>query len=745
MAAAEMFRALIAAAVLLIASLAHAQTPVPGVSQPSTPPPQVSAQDLQSLLNTLENDKAREEITAKLRAMLAAQKQVDQNEEQSFGANLIASLSQRIEQASGEAMEAATITVTLADLATWAEHQVTDPALRASWVDFLWKLAVVIAMGTAAAWATRRALTPSMRSIAERSPPAMLVRAGFLLSYSVLDLLPVAAFTAVSYGGLLLIEPRHTTRVVALMLIGATLVVGIVLALGRAILCPNASRMRIPRLRDESAEYAYIWLTRITVLAAYGHMAADAARVLGLDRAGYGLLLKVLGLAVVAMLIIVVLQNRTAIAGVVRGPENSSRGFSTVRDRLADVWHVLAIVYIAASYLVWALQIEGGFLFLVRASALTVLIVVVARIIDAALRRLVERGFAISREIRERFPNLESRANRYLTVLEHSLRAVVYTVMVLALLRAWGLHSFAWAETDAGRRAIASAITVAGVIVASIIVWEVVAALIERSLTTQGAVNARAAVRTRTLLPLLRTSLKIALIVTVGLLVLSTIGIDITPLLAGAGVVGLAIGFGSQTLVKDVITGWFILMEDQIAVGDVVKIGSHGGLVEAITIRTIRLRDFNGTVYIVPFSEAKIVENLAKEYAYYVLDVAMTYEEDLGRVVAALKEIGDGMMQDPNFKDLIMAPLEIFGIDKFDASNIIVKARIKTLPIRQWDVGREFNNRMKKRFDELGIEFPYPVQKSVQMPARQRAAAKDEDGTPPSSDAAVDRGGTSSR
>lgn len=723
-----MIRLLLAAALLLIGGGALAQAP-----EPAAPPPQAATvQDLQSLLDVLEDEKARNELAARLRALLAAQKAAEPKEQQSFGANVISSLSQRIEQASGEAMEAATVTLSISEMTDWLEQQLVDPTNRARWIDFLWKTAVTVLAGVLAWWATRRALRSSMRSIAERSPQETFAKFGFLLTYVILDFLPIAAFTAASYGVLFLIEPRHTTRVIALMLIGATAAVGVVLALGRAVLCPHTPQLRLYPLRDETASYAYIWLARLTIVAVYGHMAADAGHLLFLDRAGYGLFLKILGLALVAMLVILVLQNRTAGAQMIRGREPSNAGFGVVRNRLADVWHVLAIVYVVGSYGVWALQIEGGFLYLLRATGLTILVVLVAYAIDAGLKRLIARGFAISRELRERFPNLEPRANRYLAVLQRSLRVFVYAVMALALLRVWGIHSFAWAQTPAGRRVIAAALIIVVALVVSIIVWELTTALIERSLSSRGTVSARANLRTRTLLPLLRTTLKIALIVIVGLLVLSTVGIDITPLLAGAGVVGLAIGFGSQTLVKDVITGWFILMEDQIAVGDVVKVGDYGGLVEAVSIRTIRLRDFDGTVNIVPFSEAKVVQNLTKEFSYYVFDVGISYEEDPGKVIAALKEIGDGMMQDPKFKDLIISPLEIFGIDKFGDWQVIIKARIKTLPIRQWDVGREFNNRMRRRFEEVGIEFPYPTRKNLQIAVKPEDAKK-----PPAVEAVV--------
>ena len=192
------------------------------------------------------------------------------------------------------------------------------------------------------------------------------------------------------------------------------------------------------------------------------------------------------------------------------------------------------------------------------------------------------------------------------------------------------------------------------------------------------------------------------------LVTLSELGLNIAPLLAGAGVFGLAIGFGAQTLVKDIITGMFILMEDQLATGDVVKVGSHRGIVEGLTLRTIRLRDIAGTVHVVPFSEVTTVENLTKDYSRYVFEVGVAYREDTDQVVGALQQVGAELLADPAYKSLIIDPLEVLGVDRFGDNAVIIKARITTQPIKQWRVGREFNRRMKKRFDELGIELPFP-------------------------------------
>ena len=189
----------------------------------------------------------------------------------------------------------------------------------------------------------------------------------------------------------------------------------------------------------------------------------------------------------------------------------------------------------------------------------------------------------------------------------------------------------------------------------------------------------------------------------VALTSLSQIGVNIGPILAGAGVVGLAIGFGAQTLVKDVITGIFILAEDTVAVGDVVDLGGHVGVVEAMTLRSIRLRDHTGAVHTIPFSAVSTVMNMTRDFGYAVFDIGIAYSEDLDRVIDLLRKLGDEMRQDEAFARDIREPIEVMGITRFVDNAVIIRVRLKTAPGRQWDVEREFNRRLKRLFEEHGI------------------------------------------
>jgi len=214
--------------------------------------------------------------------------------------------------------------------------------------------------------------------------------------------------------------------------------------------------------------------------------------------------------------------------------------------------------------------------------------------------------------------------------------------------------------------------------------------------------------RTQTLGSIVRYVLVIAIIIVAAMTLLKGLGVEIAPILAAAGIVGLAVGFGAQSLVKDVISGFFILLEDQIRVGDVVEIAGKGGLVEKINLKTTILRDLAGNVHYVPNGHIDVVTNMTKDFSRYVFDIGVAYREDVDEVIEVIKEVDEELRSDPDYKDEILGPIEILGLDQFANSAVIVKARTTTMPIKQWRVGREFNRRLKKKFDERKIEIPFP-------------------------------------
>jgi len=214
--------------------------------------------------------------------------------------------------------------------------------------------------------------------------------------------------------------------------------------------------------------------------------------------------------------------------------------------------------------------------------------------------------------------------------------------------------------------------------------------------------------RAHTLGEVVRYVMVFAISAVAAMTILREIGINIGPVLAAAGIVGLAVGFGAQSLVKDVISGFFILMEDQIRVGDVVEIAGKGGLVEKVNLKTTVLRDMAGNVHYIPNGQISVVTNMTKEYSRYVFDIGVAYRENVDEVIEIIREVDTGLRNDPDFKNDILEPIEILGLDRFADSAVIIKARTTTLPIQQWRIGREFNRRIKKAFDERNIEIPFP-------------------------------------
>ena len=202
-------------------------------------------------------------------------------------------------------------------------------------------------------------------------------------------------------------------------------------------------------------------------------------------------------------------------------------------------------------------------------------------------------------------------------------------------------------------------------------------------------------------------------------MILNAFGSNIAPVLTGAGIVGLAVGFGAQTLVRDIISGFFLILEDQVRVGDVAAINGRAGLVEAINLRTIVLRDGEGTVHVFPNGAINTLANRSKDFSYYVIDLGISYREDPDRVAAVLREIGAELQADPAYGPLILEPLEILGVDAFGDWSVVLKMRIKTVPLKQWEVGREFRKRIRQAFDEDGHRDPVP--RARRRPSRRRS------------------------
>ncbi|TVR04458.1 MAG: mechanosensitive ion channel family protein [Spirochaetaceae bacterium] len=262
---------------------------------------------------------------------------------------------------------------------------------------------------------------------------------------------------------------------------------------------------------------------------------------------------------------------------------------------------------------------------------------------------------------------------------------------------------------EVGSWAITSGLQIVVVIIAMTIATRVMHVAINKTIGRAAAGgDPERAKRTETLKSTINSLVNIVLFSVALVIILGQLGIAIGPILAAAGVLGLAVGFGAQSLVRDVINGFFILLDDEIRVGDVVQIAGKGGLVEKVTLRLVVLRDLAGNVHFVRNGSIDVVTNMTKDYSRYVFDIGVAYREDVDEVIAVIRAVDEELRGDPAFGESILEPIEILGLDEFADSAIIIKARTKTKPIKQWEIGREFNRRLKRAFDQRGIEIPFP-------------------------------------
>lgn len=290
--------------------------------------------------------------------------------------------------------------------------------------------------------------------------------------------------------------------------------------------------------------------------------------------------------------------------------------------------------------------------------------------------------------------------------MRNILRAGVAVASVVGLLSLWVPDVLDWFETPEGGRIGGSALTIFAVIVVNSLLWEGANRLLLRYYMDQTGAKSQ---RLRTLLPLFRRAIYVLLVLVSGLIILTELGINIAPLLAGAGVVGIAIGLGAQKLVQDFLTGLSIVLEDAISLGDVVTIDTHSGVVEDMTLRTIRLRDINGAVHILPFSEVRVILNSSKGHAYAVIDVGVAYGTDMVMVEETVQKVMHEIGVTPDWNGVLVDDVEIMGIEKLGDSAITFRFRQRCPAGLQWGLKREILRRIHEAFAAANIEIPYPT------------------------------------
>ena len=396
-----------------------------------------------------------------------------------------------------------------------------------------------------------------------------------------------------------------------------------------------------------------------------------------------------------------ILRFRRPIAHLIRNQPLSRRltrrALTDTLSIIGTFWYLPALLLVGISLFATFLS-AGDSSTALRQSLLCTVLLVLCMVINGLVRRHAlkpQRGH-------KRHALYSERLKSFVYTLAH---LVVWLVFIELGLRVWGLSLIRFTEGD-GHEISVKLFGLAGTLLFAWLIWILSDTAIHHALTRsrKGLANARA----QTMMPLIRNVLFVTIFIIAAIVALANMGMNVTPLLAGAGVIGLAIGFGAQSLVADLITGLFIIIEDSLAIDDYVDVGGHLGTVEGLTIRTVRLRDIDGIVHTIPFSEIKSIKNYSREFGYAIFRVAIPYNMEIDDAIKLMRDVGHAMRNDPLQRRNIWSPLEIQGVESFESGSAILRARFKTAPIKQWEVSRAFNLSLKRHLDEAGLDLATP-------------------------------------
>lgn len=667
----------------------------------------------QRLADLLEDDAARGALIEQLRKLgdnASADALAAQTSESSLAAR-VADLSQRMAQ--GTVRETRDALDSVGD--AWGRLLSADPQVLA-WLIGEFALLVVVTLLafrllSIGAGFIFRALDRSAAVSAGPSAIDCLRRALGVAGAALTDLATIALAGAAGYAiALFLLGTSGELRPQESLFLNAFLVVESLRAVLRLVFSRHGEHLRVLPVSSEETTYWYAWASRMVFFIGYGLLLVVPLIEFSFTAALGRALAILIMLTALLRAAVIVMQNRarTRAALEALGARIGSPFARVSLAISARIWHVVAIIYLAAILVTSILYPAEALPFMLAATGQTIVAVVLGIALAALLTQVILRRIRIGEELRAKFPLLESRLNAYVPTALKLARFLILAVVVAFIVDAWTPFDLgAWMASDAGAGLIGRLLSVALIVVLALLVWLVIASWIEFRLNpdASAAPNPRA----RTLLTIFRNAVAIALVVVTSMVVLAEVGINIAPLLAGAGVLGLAIGFGAQKLVQDVITGVFIQLERAIDVGDTVTAGGVTGTVERMTIRSLGLRDLSGTYHLLPFSSVDTVSNYNRDFAYHVGEYGIGYREDTDEAIAHLRAAFEELLQDSALRDQIIGDqLEVHGVTALADSAVNIRVRIRTLPGSQFPIGRAYNRLVKRHFDAAGIEIPFP-------------------------------------
>ncbi|MGY8526705.1 mechanosensitive ion channel family protein [Paracidovorax citrulli] len=509
------------------------------------------------------------------------------------------------------------------------------------------------------------------------------------------------------------------------MALAYSVVVGAVLsAVSQTLFAVFSGSHRRAAVRDLH-RHSRVLLFAIGAMAAFGDATVNPRVVAAIGVNAGAVASTVANIAAALLMAWFCIRFRRAVGHLIA---NRPLAFRQVHAAMTDLlrlvgatWHLPALVIVTAS-VIGTLMVAGQADDYLRRTVISVGLIVVALVLTVFTGRSPKASQGMQQRPWQRRSIYVARFARFAMTL---VRIGIWLTFIEMASRVWGNSMLELMQsTELGRRFGDAIFGALGTVLLAWLVWLLVDTAITQALSPNHGRGQPPSLRAKTILPLLRNAVLVGLLVIVLIAVLASIGVNVTPLLAGAGVVGLAIGFGAQTLVQDLITGLFMVIEDSVAIGDVIEVPDHSGTVEAMTIRTVKLRDAKGALHVLPYSQIKSVKNLSRGHAFAVFNIALRYDSDFDRALALIREAGAEIAEDVRYAHKLLTGLDILGLDRFDPSGPVILAQFKTRPLAQFEITRAFNGTLKHKFDEAGIRMASPYM-TLQVDAANRSLVGD--------------------
>ena len=692
------------AAILLVATAigAHAQQGGAGSSANQLESAASDGAEISQLIERIEDPAQREQLLNDLKLLRQALPDADLEDDDQ---TTILIIDEKIDQLASTALRLGEWISRLPTVLSWLNFQLDNKTRREFWIRLGFELAITL--GVAAT------LSAFVRLACDRRSPAFdadkRTFARFVLTRELLALLALSlafVLAVVWFQGDTALASLVQQIALAILLFRS------IKTVNRLLFAPGFQNARWLPLTDDTAQQAHNWLNRSGLVLVIAMALQLIARDLTIPLLISDVLLHLMFFILVVVSSLGLFSVLPTIAMELVADEKSP-----LRVWLGERGPWIGMITAILAYAVWSLGFPGGAAFMVRAIGGTILLVIVVLFALRAVR-------SNPRPLSQPQPMLTTAdddaetgdetiqvaiRSRYGSLVPTLFRLIIYAGAAVALAEIWNLGLVAWMWSDTGKALIVVIVRILIVVAIALAIAEIVSHWAGRYIKATDALGQpRHSNRNRTLANFARNLVLFGLAIFSIVFSLGQIGVDATALLAGAGVIGLAIGFGSQKLVQDLINGVFILLGDTISVGDVISLGGLAGVVESMSMRTITLRSYNGDVHTIPYSSIDAITNMTKGFSYAEFNIGVGYEENVDKVQDVLVSIFHDMRRVRTFRWEMMGDIEMAGVDQLGDSAVVIKGRIKTKPGSQWMVRREFTRRVKLKFDELGIEIPFP-------------------------------------